>query len=179
MYRVFFIIAYNAVKSINKTFIPLTQPFFFIPASTIITNQTYGQKRIFIAFRFWLRINCIGFVSWRLLKKCQFRHGVSFRRRFYFGLSQSVNAALLTNGGYVYNSGVIVAKTMAGAYIAVQQVCTHESVTITYQGSNHRFYCDGHGATFSESGAVTGGPAPRALQMYNTSLTANSLRVYS
>ncbi len=98
---------------------------------------------------------------------------------FTLDLSQSVNAALLTNGGYVYNSGVIVAKTMAGAYIAVQQVCTHESVTITYQGSNHRFYCDGHGATFSESGAVTGGPAPRALQMYNTSLTANSLRVYS
>lgn len=98
---------------------------------------------------------------------------------FTLDLSQSANAALLGNGGYVYNSGVIVARTMAGAYIAVQQVCTHESVAITYQGSNQRFYCDGHGATFSESGAVTGGPAPRALKTYNTSLTANSLRVYS
>jgi cytochrome b6-f complex iron-sulfur subunit len=47
------------------------------------------------------------------------------------------------------------------------------------QANNRRFYSDGHGATFSETGAVTGGPAPRALKMYNTSLTANSLRVYS
>lgn len=98
---------------------------------------------------------------------------------FTLDLSQSANAALLTNGGYIYNSGVIVGKTIAGACIAVQQVCTHESVSINYQGSNHCFYCDGHGATFSESGAVTGGPAPRALTTYKTSLTANSLRVYS
>lgn len=98
---------------------------------------------------------------------------------FTLDLSQTANAALQTNGGFIYNSGVLVARTIAGAYIAVQQVCTHESVTITYQGTNHRFYCDGHGATFSESGAVTGGPAPRALTTYNTSLTGNMLRVYS
>lgn len=98
---------------------------------------------------------------------------------FTLDLSQSANAALLTNGGYVYNSGVIVAKTAAGAYIAVQQLCTHESVSITYQESYQRFYCDGHGATFSESGAVLGGPAPRALKTYNTSLTGNLLHVYS
>lgn len=98
---------------------------------------------------------------------------------FTLDLSQAANAALLTNGGYIYNSGVIVARTTTGSYIAVQQVCTHESVSIVYQGTSHRFYCDGHGATFSETGAVLGGPAPRALQTYNTSLTGNSLRVYS
>ena len=98
---------------------------------------------------------------------------------FTLDLGSTTNAALQTNGGFVYNSGVLVVRTMAGAYIAVQQVCTHESVTITYQGNNHRFYCDGHGATFSETGAVTGGPAPRALTTYNTSLTGNMLRVYS
>jgi cytochrome b6-f complex iron-sulfur subunit len=98
---------------------------------------------------------------------------------FSLDLSQPANAALLTNGGYVYNSGVIVARTTAGAYIAVQQVCTHESVSVVYQATSHRFYCDGHGATFSESGAVTGGPAPAALKTYNTSLTGNMLRVYS
>lgn len=98
---------------------------------------------------------------------------------FTLDLSQPANAPLLTNGGYVYNSNVIVARTMDGAYIAVQQLCTHDTVSVTYQGANHRFFCDGHGSTFTESGAVTGGPAPRALQKYNTSLTANSLRVYS
>jgi cytochrome b6-f complex iron-sulfur subunit len=98
---------------------------------------------------------------------------------FTLDLNQPANSGLQTNGGYLYNNGVLVAKTSAGAYIAVQQVCTHESVSVIYQGSSHRFYCDGHGATFSESGAVTGGPAPRSLKTYNTSLTGNVLRVYS
>lgn len=98
---------------------------------------------------------------------------------FTLDLSQAANSALLTNGGYLYHNSVLVARTTAGAYIAVQQVCTHESVSVTYQAGSHRFYCDGHGATFSETGAVTGGPAPRALKTYNTSLTGNSLRVYS
>ncbi|MDQ6812403.1 MAG: Rieske 2Fe-2S domain-containing protein [Bacteroidota bacterium] len=98
---------------------------------------------------------------------------------FTLDLTQAANAALLNNGGFIYKNGVIVAKTLAGAYIAVQQLCTHETVSVTYQASNHRFYCDGHGATFSEGGTVTGGPAPRPLTTYNTSLTANSLRVYS
>ncbi|MEJ7681108.1 MAG: hypothetical protein WKG06_25295 [Segetibacter sp.] len=60
---------------------------------------------------------------------------------FTLDLSQPANAALLTNGGYVYNSGVIVAHTTAGAYIAVQQVCTHENISVIYQGNNQRFYC--------------------------------------
>lgn len=98
---------------------------------------------------------------------------------FTLDLSQAANAALQNNGGYIYNSGVIVARTTAGTYIAAQQVCTHESVSVVYQGSNHRFYCDGHGATFNESGTVTGGPAPRALKVYNTSLTGSMLRVYA
>lgn len=98
---------------------------------------------------------------------------------FTLDLTDTANAALSKNGGYIYKNGVIVARTLAGAYIALQQVCTHENISVTYQPNSHRFYCDGHGATFSESGAVTGGPAPRALKTYNTSLTANSLRVYS
>lgn len=98
---------------------------------------------------------------------------------FTLDLTQSVNAALLTNGGYVYHNGVIVARTMSGDYIAVQQVCTHQSFSVIYQGSNHRFYCNGHGGTFAENGAVTGGPPPRPLTSYNTSLSGNSLRVYS
>jgi cytochrome b6-f complex iron-sulfur subunit len=98
---------------------------------------------------------------------------------FTLDLGAPANAALLNNGGYMYNNGLIVARTLTGKFIAVQQVCTHESISVTYQASNHRFFCDGHSATFSEAGAVTGGPAPRDLKSYNTSLTGNSLRVYS
>lgn len=98
---------------------------------------------------------------------------------FTLDLSSSANAALLANGGYLVSNGVIVARTTAGAYIAVQQSCTHENYGLIYQGSNSRFYCGNHGATFSNSGAVTNGPASRALTVYNTTLTGTSLRVYS
>lgn len=98
---------------------------------------------------------------------------------FTLDLSSSANAALLSNGGYLVSNGVIVARTTAGAYIAAQHSCTHQSYGLVYQGSNNRFYCNNHGATFSNSGAVTNGPASRALTVYNTTITGTSLRVYS
>ena len=98
---------------------------------------------------------------------------------FTLDLSQAANAALNTNGGYLYKNGVIIARTTSSQYIAVQQVCTHENNSVVYQSNNSRFYCDRHGATFSETGTVTGGPAPRALTQYKTSIESNMLRVYS
>ena len=98
---------------------------------------------------------------------------------FTLDLSATANAALLTSGGYLVSNGVIVARTLAGAYISVQHSCTHESYGLVYQGTSSRFYCANHGATFSNAGAVTNGPASRALTVYNTTLTGTSLRVYS
>jgi cytochrome b6-f complex iron-sulfur subunit len=98
---------------------------------------------------------------------------------FTLDLSQSANASLNTNGGFIYQNGIIIARTLTGAFIAVQQICTHENFSITYQASNHRFYCSGHGGTFSETGQVTGGPPPASLRKYNTSLNGNMLRIYS
>ncbi len=98
---------------------------------------------------------------------------------FTLDLSASANAALLSNGGSLISNGVIVARTIAGAYIAVQKSCTHQSYTLAYQGSNSRFYCANHGATFSENGTVLTGPASRSLSTYHTTLTGTSLRVYS
>lgn len=98
---------------------------------------------------------------------------------FTLDLSLAANIALLANGGSLVANGVIVARTKAGAYIAVQRSCTHESYTLTYQPSNSRFYCPNHGASFSENGSVTNGPASRSLTVYNTQLTGTTLKVYS
>ncbi|NLU95400.1 ubiquinol-cytochrome c reductase iron-sulfur subunit [Chitinophaga sp. Ak27] len=98
---------------------------------------------------------------------------------FTLDLRASANAALLTNGGFLSANGVIVAKTSAGAYIAVQQSCTHESYPLNYQASSHQFYCNNHGATFSEDGSVINGPASRSLTVYKTQLTGTSLRIYA
>lgn len=89
------------------------------------------------------------------------------------------NVDQLSNGEFLVSNGVIVARTNKGGYIAVQRSCTHESYTLTYQSANSRFYCPNHGATFSENGAVTNGPASRSLSVYNTQLTGTTLKIYS
>jgi Rieske Fe-S protein len=45
-------------------------------------------------------------------------------------------------------------------------------------GINNMFYCPAHGSTFNSAGAVTGGPAPSALQVYNTQLSGSTLHVW-
>jgi cytochrome b6-f complex iron-sulfur subunit len=98
---------------------------------------------------------------------------------FKLDLTASANSALLTNGGYLASNGVIVAKTTAGNYIAVQQSCTHESYPLIYQGSSQQFYCNNHGSAFTETGVVKNSPANRNLTVYQTTLTGTSLRVFS
>jgi cytochrome b6-f complex iron-sulfur subunit len=98
---------------------------------------------------------------------------------FTLDLSAPANAALNTPGGFVYNQGVIVARTQQNAYIAVSQACTHEGATVQFQGGGNRFFCPNHGATFSLTGTVTGGPASKPLTQYNTQLTGTTLRVFS
>ncbi len=97
---------------------------------------------------------------------------------FTLDLNASSNSALNTNGGYIYNQGVIVARTMSGAYIAVSQACTHNGVSVVYQSSANDFYCSAHGSVFSSSGSVTNGPASSALKQYTCNLSGTSLRVH-
>lgn len=98
---------------------------------------------------------------------------------FTLDLSTSANAALLSNGGSLASQGILVARTEAGAYIAVQQSCTHQNYPLVYEGASHEFYCNNHGSAFSEAGVVQNAPANRNLTVYNTTLTGTSLRVYS
>ncbi len=96
---------------------------------------------------------------------------------FSLNLADPANSALGTNGGYVYSQGVIVARTLSGAYIAVSQACTHQGVTVVYQGGSNGFYCSAHGSTFASSGAVTGGPASSNLKSYTTTLSGSTLHI--
>lgn len=98
---------------------------------------------------------------------------------FTINLADSANSALGVAGGYIYQGGIIVARTLGDQYIAVSQVCTHQGTTVIFQGASDRFYCPNHGSTYSTTGAVTNGPAGSPLKKYNTSLTGSSLRVFS
>jgi|SRR6185437_201207 len=88
------------------------------------------------------------------------------------------SGALATNGGYLIQSGVIVARTTSGSFVAVSATCTHAGGTLGFTSSNI-FQCPLHGATFNTSGTVISGPATANLQKYNTALSGSSLRVYS
>lgn len=98
---------------------------------------------------------------------------------FTLDLTASSNAALKTNGGYIYNEGVIVARTGNGIYVALSQTCTHAGGTVQYVSSKNAFYCPNHGSNFATNGNVINGPASSPLTAYHTSLTGTSLRVYS
>ena len=103
------------------------------------------------------------------------------RRNALRWVQPSTNAAwssLATVGGYVYNGGVIVAHASSG-YVAVSQACTHQGATIIFDSSTSSFFCPAHGSRFSLTGAVLNGPAGTPLGAYKTSLSGNSLRVYS
>ena len=98
---------------------------------------------------------------------------------FTLDLTLSANAALGTNGGYLAKNGVLVARTNAGAYIAVQQSCTHQNYPLIYNGASDQFFCNNHGSAFTEKGVVLNAPARTNLVVYNTTLTGTSLRIYS
>lgn len=98
---------------------------------------------------------------------------------FTLDLTAPANAALTKNGGYIYNGGVIVARTADGSYVALSQTCTHQGGTVQYVESGNRFWCPSHNSYFATNGSVIGGPAPSSLATYHTALTGTSLRVYS
>jgi cytochrome b6-f complex iron-sulfur subunit len=98
---------------------------------------------------------------------------------FTLDLSLAANSTLNTVGGSMLKSGVIVAHTIAGTYVALSSACTHQGTTVNFNSASGRFVCPNHGANFSTTGSVLVGPATRSLTQYNTLLTGTSLRVYS
>ena len=100
---------------------------------------------------------------------------------FTISLNDNKYANLNQKGGYVYNNGVIIARTQADQLIAVSSAWTHEGTRITFQSASKRFYCANHGSAFDTDGKVINSPATRALTKYNVlaDKTAGSVRVYS
>ncbi len=97
---------------------------------------------------------------------------------FTIDLSTTANAALKANGGYIVNSGVVVARDTGGNYVAATQKCTHEGQKqITLK--NNEWYCTAHGARFSLAGSGLNSEGSKGLTIYKTALSGTTLRVYS
>lgn len=89
------------------------------------------------------------------------------------------SGTLATNGGFMVSQGIVIARTLAGDFIAVSASCTHEGTSVNYNSGGNKFVCPNHGAQFSSTGTVTQGPATRNLTKYNTSLSGSTLRIFS
>lgn len=98
---------------------------------------------------------------------------------FTLDLTQPANAGLNSNGGSLIKSGVIIARTSTGEFVAVASACTHQGYTLVFESANNRFHCNNHGSNFATNGSVINDPATVALSKYNTLLTGTSLRVYA
>ena len=92
------------------------------------------------------------------------------------GSSAPLNNAAV---GYVYgpNRDTIVAKTMAGTYVALQAPCPHQGTSVYFSQSQNHFICPNHNSIFDIGGAVLGGPSPRALKQYTVTQTGSMLHI--
>ena len=89
------------------------------------------------------------------------------------------SGSLSSNGGFIASNGIIIARTNSGTFLAVSAACTHQGTTVNYYSGDNNFVCPNHGAVYNSSGTVTKGPATTDLTQYKTSLSGNSLRIYS
>jgi cytochrome b6-f complex iron-sulfur subunit len=76
----------------------------------------------------------------------------------------SVGSAVMVNSS---RGSFLVARTGDTTFSALTSTCTHEGCTIDGFDSS-QFVCPCHGSHFTTSGAVTQGPASRALQPFPT-----------
>ena len=98
---------------------------------------------------------------------------------FTLDMSDPSNAALTSNGGYLVKNDIIVVHTGGTTYYALSSKCTHQGATVQFDAANNRVHCPAHQSNFATNGTVINGPASSALKTYNTSLSGNSLRVFS
>jgi cytochrome b6-f complex iron-sulfur subunit len=85
----------------------------------------------------------------------------------------AVGGSALVRGG---SANYLVARTSQDGFTALSAICTHEQCTITGFDSQ-TFVCPCHGSQFTQSGAVTRGPASTALRRFTTEFADNVLRI--
>ena len=93
-------------------------------------------------------------------------------------LTQSANSALSSNGGYVINSGVVIARDTSGNYVAATQTCSHEGLNqVYYDKSSNSYRCTAHGAQYNLSGTGLNSNGSGGLTIYSVTKSGNTLHI--
>ena len=102
---------------------------------------------------------------------------------FTLDLTNATFSKLKTDGQFVYQDNIIVARVKGGNYVALSKVCTHAGVEVEYRLAQDDFWCNpqkgGHGSEYATGGNVQVGPAAQSLKLYKTILSTdgNKLQV--
>jgi cytochrome b6-f complex iron-sulfur subunit len=94
---------------------------------------------------------------------------------------ENVGASALANVGsaaliQTSAGNFLVVRTAQNSFNALTAVCTHEQCVVSGFSSG-TFTCPCHGSQYSSGGAVTRGPATRALQTFSTAFTNDVLTI--
>lgn len=95
---------------------------------------------------------------------------------FTIDLNDASASALKNNGGYVIKNGIIVAKDLAGNYVAATVTCSHEQKNKIIFKSGE-YYCTEHGARFNLAGQGLNSDGSKGLKIYTTSLNGTTLSI--
>lgn len=93
-------------------------------------------------------------------------------------LTSSAASALKTVGGYLVQSGIVVAMSSAGNYIAVTQTCSHEPKKAIIFNKTE-FYCTVHGASYDLAGKGKNSFGSKGIAVYKIATDGKTLVVYS
>jgi nitrite reductase/ring-hydroxylating ferredoxin subunit len=93
-------------------------------------------------------------------------------------LTSSTASALKSIGGYLAQSGIVVAQVSAGTYVAVTQTCSHEPKKAIIFNKTE-FYCTQHGARFDLTGKGKNSFGSRGITVYKIATDGKTLVVYS
>lgn len=93
-------------------------------------------------------------------------------------LSSSTATNLNKVGGYITQSGIVVAQASTGVFVAATQTCSHEPKKRVIFNINE-YYCTDHGARFTLTGVGKNSFGSKGLTVYKTATDGKTLVVYS
>ena len=78
---------------------------------------------------------------------------------------------------YVRQGRFYISRLEDGGVLAMWQRCTHLGCTVPWREDEGQFHCPCHSSLFNRQGEVTGGPAPRPLDIFPVGLKDGNLVV--
>ena len=78
---------------------------------------------------------------------------------------------------HIRQGRLFISRLEDGGVLALWQRCTHLGCTVPWREDEGQFHCPCHSSLFNRQGEVTGGPAPRPLDIFPVSLQDGNLIV--